>query len=124
MNTKERSNANEAERDRLLASTDGDAPVANDSVKVTWTPWAQIEYSAHLPGKNEADDAMILRRSQAVFQIIPEARYKLVQSDDDVKRDLELHCLDCGHHLCDAEPDDSLWVLASVAIDHEVRRHS
>ena len=40
------------------------------------------------------------------------------QSDDDVKRDLELTHTVCGAHVCDIEPDDVLAVLVSVAADH------
>jgi hypothetical protein len=40
------------------------------------------------------------------------------QSDDDVKRDLELIHTVCGTHVCDIEPDDVLAVLVSVAEDH------
>jgi hypothetical protein len=40
------------------------------------------------------------------------------QSDDDVKRDLELTCRTCHAHLCDIEPGDTLDVLVSVAEIH------
>ena len=40
------------------------------------------------------------------------------QSDDEVKRDLELIHVVCGKHLCDIEPEDTLGVLVSVAEDH------
>ena len=36
----------------------------------------------------------------------------LLPSGDDVKRDLEMTCLTCGAHLCDAEPYDILEILA------------
>ena len=45
--------------------------------------------------------------------------FQLVQSDDEVKRDLELTCLTCGLHVCDAEPDDTLGTLAKAAARHE-----
>lgn len=45
--------------------------------------------------------------------------YILRASDDDVKTDLELIHETCGTHLCDAEHDDELGVLVSVAEDHE-----
>ena len=45
--------------------------------------------------------------------------FQLVQSDDEVKRDLELTCLTCGMHVCDAEPDDTLGTLAKAAVGHE-----
>ena len=45
--------------------------------------------------------------------------FQLVQSDDEVKRDLELTCLTCGMHVCDAEPDDTLGTLAKAAASHE-----
>jgi hypothetical protein len=44
---------------------------------------------------------------------------ELWQSSDDVKRDLELVCLTCGEHLCDAQHKDSLDTLAGMAGDHE-----
>ncbi len=45
--------------------------------------------------------------------------FALWQSSDDVKRDLELVCLTCGEHLCDAEHLDTLEVLANCAAGHE-----
>lgn len=45
--------------------------------------------------------------------------FQLVESDDEVKRDLELTCLTCGMHVCDAEPDDTLGILAKAAASHE-----
>ena len=43
----------------------------------------------------------------------------LLPSDDDVKRDLEVTCLTCGAHLCDAEPYDILEILALSAAGHQ-----
>ena len=40
------------------------------------------------------------------------------QSDDDVKRDLELIHDPCGAHVCDVEPDDLMDVLARVCLEH------
>lgn len=50
----------------------------------------------------------------------PEPLYQFIarQSEDEVKRDLDLICDVCGAHLCDIEPDDRLAVLVSVAMDH------
>lgn len=45
--------------------------------------------------------------------------FKTLQSDDGVKRDLELTCTVCGEHLCDVEHDDELGVLVLVAQGHE-----
>lgn len=45
-------------------------------------------------------------------------RFKVVVSDDAVKRDPELHCTMCGEHLCDIEHDDTLESLVSVADNH------
>jgi hypothetical protein len=45
------------------------------------------------------------------------------QSDDPVKRDLELIHVECGEHLCDVEPDDTLGILVSLANDHLKERH-
>lgn len=44
--------------------------------------------------------------------------FKLIASDDAVKRDLELTCTECEAHLCDAEDGDTLEVLVSMAEDH------
>ena len=44
--------------------------------------------------------------------------FVLLASTDSVKIDLELMCLACGAHICDAQHDDSLEVLASTALDH------
>jgi len=46
------------------------------------------------------------------------SQFELRQSDDDVKRDLELICTACLEHLCDAEPTDSLMSLAGTAAGH------
>lgn len=45
------------------------------------------------------------------------------QSDDNVKRDLELTCDECGEIVCDVEAGDSLSVLADVADSHWRLRH-
>lgn len=47
--------------------------------------------------------------------------FRCRQSDDIVKRDLELVHLPCGTHVCDVEPDDELGVLARTAVDHLAR---
>lgn len=39
-------------------------------------------------------------------------------SDDPVKTDLELRCLECDEHLCDAEDGDVLSSLFGVVKDH------
>ena len=44
------------------------------------------------------------------------------QSDDAVKRDLELTCTWCGTWICDIEHGDTLRVLASTAADHACDR--
>lgn len=44
--------------------------------------------------------------------------FQLTVSDDLVKTDLELLCLRCGTHLCDAEAGDTLQVLMNVATEH------
>lgn len=46
-------------------------------------------------------------------------RFELRQSDDYVKRDLEVTCTDCGEVICDAEDEDTLGLLARVAEDHD-----
>ena len=43
---------------------------------------------------------------------------ELLQSSDDLKRDLEVTCRECGHVLCDAEHGDSLETFANMARDH------
>ena len=40
------------------------------------------------------------------------------QSEDSVKRDLELTCRSCGTHVCDIEPEDDLYTLVGMAVDH------
>jgi hypothetical protein len=45
-------------------------------------------------------------------------QFTALRSDDIVKRDLELTHVPCGTHVCDIEPDDTLSVLAGVALDH------
>lgn len=45
------------------------------------------------------------------------------RSDDDVKRDLELTCDDCGSIVCDIEPDDSMDILAEVMQSHRLEYH-
>ena len=45
--------------------------------------------------------------------------YARRQSDDELKADLELYCIECHKHLCDAEVGDALATLASVANEHE-----
>jgi len=44
--------------------------------------------------------------------------FTLRASSDIVKTDLELTCERCGHHICDAQHDDSLETLAGTALDH------
>jgi hypothetical protein len=44
--------------------------------------------------------------------------FEAKQSDDDLKRDLELTCAECGEVVCDIEPGDDLDVLVSVAQGH------
>lgn len=43
----------------------------------------------------------------------------LVQSEDEVKRDLEVRCSLCNLHICDAEPGDTLDLLYRTAADHD-----
>ena len=47
----------------------------------------------------------------------------LTASDDPVKTDLEVICLICSEHLCDAQSEDSLAVLVAVAEDHFAETH-
>jgi hypothetical protein len=44
--------------------------------------------------------------------------YQPLQSDDDVKRDLELTHMPCGTHLCDVEPGDEMSVLVGMCAGH------
>jgi len=46
------------------------------------------------------------------------------QSDDEVKRDLELICDDCDEHVCDIEHGDGLAILAMTALSHWKEAHS
>lgn len=45
-------------------------------------------------------------------------RVEARQSDDDVKRDLELTCVDCEQVLCDIEHGDVMGVLINMVEDH------
>jgi hypothetical protein len=45
-------------------------------------------------------------------------RFELRQSDDDVKTDLEVTCVDCDAVICDAEHGDTLDLLARTADAH------
>jgi hypothetical protein len=45
-------------------------------------------------------------------------RVRLRQSDDAAKLDLELLCELCGKHICDAQDDDTIGVLARCALGH------
>jgi hypothetical protein len=47
-----------------------------------------------------------------------EPGFEARQSDDVVKTDLELPCIDCGEVVCDMEHVDSLEVLVSVVLEH------
>ena len=45
-------------------------------------------------------------------------RFEARQSDDDLKIDLELTCVDCATVVCDIEQGDTLAVLARTADGH------
>lgn len=45
-------------------------------------------------------------------------RFTARQSDDYVKRELELTCDGCGDVVCDVEDGDTLAVLARTVSDH------
>lgn len=45
-------------------------------------------------------------------------RFVARQSADDLKRDLELTCTDCGGVVCDIEDGDNLWTLIETSVDH------
>ncbi len=45
-------------------------------------------------------------------------RFTARASDDEVKRDLELTCDECGENVADIEPGDSLKSLLGCAADH------
>lgn len=53
----------------------------------------------------------------------PLSMFSTEQSDDMVKRDLELTCVRCGKVVCDVEPGDLLSVLADVADEHWNETH-
>ena len=78
-------------------------------------------------GLTEQDVAEIVASSLAAQQqdrgpSVPDGpglyEFEARQSDDGVKRDLELTHAVCGTHVCDIEPDDTLGTLISVAEDH------
>jgi hypothetical protein len=45
-------------------------------------------------------------------------RFEARRSDDDVKTDLELTCVDCDTVVCDIEHGDCLLTLAELAEEH------
>jgi hypothetical protein len=69
------------------------------------------------PTASQADDQAARRAS--IDHLAPVlAEFKARQSDDRVKRDLELIHAPCGTHICDVEPDHDLEVLVRTAGDH------
>lgn len=65
----------------------------------------------------QADDETVRRAS--IEQLAPLlTEFEARQSDDCVKRDLELIHAPCGTRICDVEPDDDLGVLVRTAGDH------
>lgn len=49
------------------------------------------------------------------------SHFELRVADDPIKTDLELVCVDCGEHVCDAQHGDTLAILAEVVSTHEHR---
>lgn len=45
--------------------------------------------------------------------------FELRQSDDEVKTDLEVTCVQCDAVICDAEHSDTLGTLVRVVLDHQ-----
>lgn len=45
-------------------------------------------------------------------------QFKTLQSDDDVKTDLELTHIPCGQHLCDVEAGDTMLELTLMMVNH------
>lgn len=52
----------------------------------------------------------------------PLTNIQLTRSDDPVKTDLEVICLGCGAHLCDAQDGDTLAILVEMAAEHDCGR--
>jgi hypothetical protein len=50
-------------------------------------------------------------------------QFETLQSDDEVKTDLELTCRECGEHVCDVEHGDTLGVLVRTADGHMHDKH-
>ncbi len=53
----------------------------------------------------------------------PLRMFTALESDDMVKRDLELTCCLCGTVVCDVESGDLLSTLADVADEHWREKH-
>lgn len=66
---------------------------------------------------DEFAEALRVRTHPALWNI------EAMQSEDKLKRDLELTCTLCREILCDVEPSDIFAVLMSVAFDHIRERH-
>lgn len=50
-------------------------------------------------------------------------KFTALESDDMVKRDLELTCNECGTVVCDIEHGDLLSMLANTADQHWQEKH-
>lgn len=61
--------------------------------------------------------ARLVAEAKALTEFNP-SRYETRQSEDELKTDLELTCVDCGTVLCDVEAGDQLDVLLNVAREH------
>ena len=60
------------------------------------------------------DDAL-LREAENFAEL---SGIRCMESNDLVKRELELRCDGCGTYLCDVEDGDTIRTLVSVALDH------
>lgn len=72
---------------------------------------------APIPDDVQRDDEL-RTREQAPRHLWTYRDFELRQSDDPVKRELELICTQCGSRLCDAEPGDSIATLIEVISGH------
>lgn len=71
--------------------------------------------------------SLVLKRDDEIIlgpiDLGPLESVSLRVSEDSVKSDLEVTCDLCSQHLCDAEHEDSIAVLARVATAHFKEKH-
>jgi hypothetical protein len=99
---------------RWLTLTGGDSPEVRRDFRIhPETLYRILPLPATLP-----DPERLAREVAGAYKELD--GFELVQSTDDVERDLEVtHTAGCGRQLFDAEPGDSLATLARGAATHQ-----